>query len=491
MTADEKRELLTEILNRIENGSCQVLGAGVSNVPLVRWLSSKGADITVRDMKSADKIDCAEEIASLGAALLCGEGYLDSLCHLDEPEKTVIFRSPGMRPDLSEIQAAVDAGAILTSEMELFLLLTPTKVVAITGSDGKTTTTTLTGKILSASVDGRVFVGGNIGKPLLPDVETMTEKDVAVVELSSFQLQTTKRSADIAAITNVTPNHLNWHTGMEEYTESKYNVVLNGECRRLVINTDNELSSKAGELALGLSSPPRLVFFSLNAHSYREAIPEYAEKIQCEALFLRDGRVTWSDGNTEREMLNADEIKIPGRHNIANYMTAIGATLEYITDIEKVRELARTFGGVEHRLEFVREYKGVRYYNSSIDSTPTRTEAALSALLERPIVICGGADKGVSFEPLARALCDKARAVVLTGACRDKILTALTSFEGYDASSLPTYVCPDFAEAVEKSKEIATEGDTVLLSPACTSFDAFKNFEERGNTFKKIVNSYK
>ena len=198
-----------------------------------------------------------------------------------------------------------------------------------------------------------------------------------------------------------------------------------------------------------------------------------------------------SDGDRETEILNANEIKIPGRHNIANYMTAIGISLEWIGDMDVVRRLSREFGGVDHRLELVREYNGVKFYNSSIDSTPTRTAAALSALKGKPIVIVGGADKGISFEPLARSLCDRAKGVVITGACRDKILAALENYDGYDPSKLPTYVCPDFIDAVHKAKDIAIPGDTVLLSPACTSFDAFRNFEERGNTFVKIVNSYK
>ena len=491
MTANEKQVLLSEILKRIETGFCHVLGAGISNLPLVRWLSSKNARITVYDMKPAEKIDSFEEIVTLGARVICGEGYLDSLRLIEEPEKALIFRSPGMRHDLPEISDAVARGAILTSEMELFLLLTPARVVAITGSDGKTTTTTLTGKILSASVEGKVFVGGNIGKPLLPDVESMSDKDVAVIELSSFQLQTMKRSADIAAITNITPNHLNWHTGMEEYTEAKYNVAMNGECRRLVINYDNELSCEAGKRALALEFPPKLVFFSLNADNYCGCIPKYADGYDCEAFFLRGNTVILSDGDSETEIMKVDEIKIPGRHNIANYMTAIGASLEWIKDMDVVRSLAREFGGVAHRLEFVREYNGVKFYNSSIDSTPTRTAAALSALKEKPIVIVGGADKGVSFEPLARSLCDRAKAVVVTGACRDKILRTFENYDGYDPSKLPIYVCSDFNDAVDRAKNIAISGDTVLLSPACTSFDAFKNFEERGNTFIKIVNSYK
>ena len=487
MTELECKDLLNEIQKRINSGYCQVLGAGVSNVPLVRWLSRRRADVTVRDMKPSTRIDHASELTMLGAKLICRANYLESLAELPHPEKTVIFRSPGMRHDLPEIQAAVDAGAILTSEMEFFLLLTPARVIAITGSDGKTTTTTLTGMIAEASVKGRVYVGGNIGKPLLPEVENMTEDDIAVIELSSFQLQTMARSCDTAVITNITPNHLNWHTGMEEYTLAKYNVFQNGGCSRLVINSDNELSRAAGEVALSLEDPPELVFFSLEAVSYDEAVPQYAIKANPKAIYLKSGYAVISDGKTEREMFKTDEIKIPGRHNVANYMTATGACLDLISDFECVREIARTFGGVPHRLEFVREHNGVKYYNSSIDSTPTRTAAALSALKEKPIVICGGADKGVSFLPLAESLCERAKAVVLTGACRDKILAA---FDGYNVEKPEMFVCPDFREAVEKAKDIADSGDTVLLSPACTSFDAFKNFEERGNTFKNIVNSF-
>lgn len=487
MTELECRDLLCEIEKRIKCGYCQVLGAGVSNVPLVRWLVDKGASVTVRDMKAVSKIDNADELISLGAELICGEGYLDSLKSLDHPESTVIFRSPGMRHDLPEIQAAVGSGAILTSEMELFLLLTPARVIAITGSDGKTTTTTLTGLIAEASGKGRVYVGGNIGKPLLPEVEKMTKSDIAVVELSSFQLQKMQRSCQTAVITNVTPNHLNWHTDMEEYTLAKYNIFKNGGCRRLVINSDNELSASAAKVALSLDDPPELVFFSLIAKSYGEAVPSYAQKDTTKAIFIKDGYAVLSDGETEEKVLNVNDIKIPGRHNAANYMTAVGACLDLIDNFSCVLEIAKSFGGVAHRLEFVREYNGVKYYNSSIDSTPSRTAAALSALKEKPIVIVGGADKGVSFEPLAESLCQRARAVVITGACREKILGA---FDKIDGNLPPIYVCPDFKDAVGMARDIAKEGDTVLLSPACTSFDAFKNFEERGNTFKNIVNLF-
>ena len=487
MTELECRDLLCQIEKRIECGYCQVLGAGVSNVPLVRWLAERGASVTVRDMKPREKITNADGLISLGAELVCGEGYLDSLKSLEHPESTVIFRSPGIRPDLPEINAAVGSGAILTSEMELFLLLTPARVIAIPGSDVKTTTTTLTGLIAEASGKGRVFVGGNIGKPLLPEVDNMTENDIAVIELSSFQLQTMARSCKTAVITNVTPNHLNWHTGMEEYTLAKYNIFQNGGCGRLVVNSDNELSCRAAEVALSLNEKPRLVFFSLIANSYREAVPVWAQNDTTRAIFVKDGSIVLGDGKTEQKLFRTDEIKIPGRHNIANYMTAIGACLDLIDDFNVVTDIAKSFGGVAHRLEFVREYNGVKYYNSSIDSTPTRTAAALSALKEKPIVIVGGADKGVSFEPLAESLCERAKAVIITGACRDKILAA---FDGVDCEKPAIFVSPAFSDAVNKAREIAKSGDTVLLSPACTSFDAFSNFEERGNTFKNIVNSF-
>ena len=488
MTEMERKLKLNEIIERINNGSCQVLGAGVSNVPLVRWLSAKGARVVVRDMKEREKIDSADELSALGAELITGVGYLDGLDSLPDPERAVIFRSPGMRPDIKEISDAAKKGALLTSEIELFLLLTPSRVIAITGSDGKTTTTTLVGRIMDFCVDGRVYVGGNIGTPLLPVAESMTEKDVAVVELSSFQLQTFDHSCNTAVITNITPNHLNWHTDMDEYTESKYNVFSKGGCKRLVVNSDNEGSLNAARRAVELGLDLDIVYFSMLGDSYDSTVPEFANE-GAVAIYLKDGKITVGTKNGERAVLNAADIKIPGDHNVANYMTAIGACLDDISDFSRVEKLAKEFGGVAHRLELVRMFDGVKYYNSSIDSTPTRTRAALSALKESPIVICGGADKGVSFLPLAEALCQRAKAVVLTGACRDKILAAFDELDGsYIRPEI--FVCPDFTEAVEKAREIASTGDTVLLSPACTSFDAFRNFEERGNTFRKIVNSF-
>ena len=480
-----KEYVTEEILNRINNGYCEVLGAGVSNVPLVKWLHGRGAKITVRDIKPRDKIKNIEDIEAY-ASLVCGENYLSGLGCSGDPGKTLIFRSPGMRPDISEIKSAVEKGCLLTSEMELFFRLTRANIIAITGSDGKTTTTTLIGKILEAGAEkGRVFVGGNIGKPLLPECDGMTEDDFAVVELSSFQLQTMETSAPTAIITNITENHLNWHTGMEEYTEAKYNVFLHGECKKLILSADNELSRKAA--CRVDNNKTKTVFFSLASDSYEKTVPSDIKNAT--AVYERGGVIYYSDGIEEKALMKSSDIKIPGRHNVLNYMAAFAATAEYVKP-EAVKKVAEEFGGVEHRIELVRELDGVKYYNSSIDSTPARTAAALASFKDKVIVICGGYDKNLSYGPLAVTLCDRAKAVVLTGGCADKIMTAIEDYEGYKTSGLMVIREPAFESAVKKAKEIAKKGDTVILSPAAASFDAFENFAQRGNTFKKIVNSF-
>ncbi len=471
--------LRREIIDRIKNGRTDVLGLGISNLPLIRMLCKMGAEVTARDMKSEDRMeDVATELRGLGVKLVLGEDYLENI------DGDIIFRAPGIRPDLPQIRRAVDGGALLTSEMEFFLEITPATVFGITGSDGKTTTTTLTSRILSEELrkrgEGRVFVGGNIGSPLLDKAGEMTEKDIAVVELSSFQLQTATRSPSRAVVTNITPNHLNWHTGMEEYTEAKCNIFRHEPISHVTFNAENDMT-----LSLARNCGLPVTLFSSLAGSYGDTVKGIEGAC---AIFEREGVIYFSDGSTEEEIIRTSDIKLPGRHNVENYMAAISITRGYASK-ESVKEVARSFGGVEHRLELVRVLGGVKYYNSSIDSSPTRTAAALSALSERPIVICGGYDKNIPFEPLAGALIDRARAVVLTGATAPKILAALEA-AGCRDSGLEVLLAPDFREAVEAARGIASDGDTVLLSPACASFDAFRNFEERGNIFKDIVNSF-
>ena len=463
----------------IRGKRCAVVGIGISNRPLIGFLLMRGAIVCARDKKTREEIgEYADEIEKQGATLRLGDDYLEDL------NEEIIFRSPGMRPDIPAFAKAVANGAVLTSEMELFFELTPATVIGITGSDGKTTSTTLTGLILSQEYKDeektRIFVGGNIGTPLLPMVADMTERDFAVVELSSFQLQEATRSPHVSVITNVTPNHLNWHTGMEEYTYAKTNVFRHAPCRRVVLNAENDITAEMGR---DVDIP--ITYFS----SVKESHTAFTLKEGDSAVYVRDGKIyLWSDG-TEREIMQAAQLLLRGRHNLENLMAAISLTFEYAS-AESVREVATTFTGVKHRMEPVRVSNGVTYYDSSIDSTPVRTVAVLSAMPIKPIVICGGYDKRIPFEPLADAICEYAKAVVLTGATAGKILTALSKKADVQEGRMPVYMQPDFTEAVKLACTVAQPGDAVLLSPACASFDAFKNFEERGMAFRAIIDQY-
>lgn len=468
----------TDWFRNLRGTRCAVVGLGISNLPLIDFLLDRGACVTACDRKTRVAFgETADRLEAKGVRLCLGDTYLDSL------DAQVIFRSPGLRPDLPAFAAAVSRGAILTSEMELFLELTPATVIGVTGSDGKTTTTTLTGQFLESECRrrgrGHVFVGGNIGEPLLPRVDEMTADDYAVAELSSFQLQTVGRSAERAAITNLSPNHLNWHTDLDEYIRAKTNLYRHAQNDLLVVNAEN-----APSVALLRDRRGRITLFSSKKSTYGEFLPLLEDGGS--AVYARDGMIYHSDGKHEDAKLRVDEILLPGVHNLENYMTAIALT-EGLVSAESLLDVAKHFTGVRHRLERVRVLDGVTYYNSSIDSSPTRTAAALSALSQKPIVICGGADKNLSFEPLADVLCARAKAVVLTGATAEKIRTVLLSHPEVQSGELPIYRDPDFRGAVELARSIAKEGDTVLLSPACTSFDAFRNFEERGDVFCEIV----
>ena len=466
-----------EWLKLIANKSCTVIGLGVSNLPLIDYLLRHGARVSARDRKSREALgNVASDLEQRGVSLVLGEGYLDGIC------EDIIFRSPGVRPFTKEIEAAVRRGAILTSEMELFLALTPARVIAVTGSDGKTTTTTLTHLILEqafAKTDRRVYVGGNIGEPLLPYVDEMREGDVAVLELSSFQLYTMRQSPHVAAITNLSPNHLDWHADMEDYILAKTNIYRHGENLRAVFNAENETTAL---LARNFERPKTL--FS----SAKQGVDEFGTLIgeHDHAVYLRDGAVCLWDGAREISYVLEEEILLPGRHNLENYMTAIALT-DGLASPEDVRQVAKSFRGVAHRLELVDTVNGVAYYNSSIDTSPTRTAAALSAMKTKPIVICGGYDKHIPFAPLAETLCKNAKAVVLTGATAGKIKEAL-----FDAAcALPVLVVENFDDAVLQAKGLAKSGDVVLLSPACASFDAFPNFAARGERFRTLVSDMK
>ncbi len=472
MIFEGKTAMKVDLTPEFKGKKVILLGAGVSNMPLARMLSEMGAEIEVRDKKTAEELGKAgEELAALGATLVSGDDYLSPM------EGDFVFRSPGFRPDIPVLLDAREKGITVTGEMEMFLEKAPCPVIGITGSDGKSTTTTLVSEILKKSGRRKTFLGGNIGEPLLHRVGDMDESCIAAAELSSFQLMTADSPVTVAVIKNVTPNHLNWHTGMDEYIEAKARILKGAN--KAVLSYDDEVCRALSERC---SCP--VMWFS------RKPIPKDVLDSCLGGVYPKDGYITVYETKKGREerVVALSDVLLPGEHNIENYSTAVAATLEYAS-FEDVAEVARTFGGVRHRLELVREKDGIRFYNSSIDSSPTRTAAAISAL-DRPIhIICGGYDKNIPFGPLADALtaCKLIKSVTLTGATLEKIKDALLAHPDLEGSGIAIYEKKDFTEAVMNASSLAKSGECVLLSPACASFDAFKNFEVRGDAFKEIV----
>lgn len=451
----------------IKNKRVAFIGTGVSHTDLIKLFLSKGINVVVCDKKDEDHFDADlyEELSARGADFSLGENYLDEIFKCD-----VVFRTPGMYYNDETLTRARKSGVVITSEMEVFFDLCPCRIYGITGSDGKTTTTTLISELLKAE-GKRVHIGGNIGKALLPIVETISETDVAVVELSSFQLISMRTSPDVAVITNITPNHLNVHGTMEEYIQSKCNLICHQNAfSKTVLSYDNETARNLSELVRG-----ELSYFS------RRIKPE-------KGGFLReDGMLCYNDRGNVTEFVNMKDIRIPGMHNVENYLTAIAATWGEVKP-ETVAKIAKEFGGVEHRIEFVRELDGVKYYNNSIASSPTRVLACLASFDQKQILIQGGSDKGISFEPMADAICEKAKILILMGETAQKIQDAVMSSDKFKDSGLKIFRVKNMQEAVRTAYDNAVEGDIVSLSPACASFDMYRMFEERGNHFKQLVN---
>lgn len=456
-------EKIKDFFDSLRGKKVTVIGFGVSNRPLVKILLDYGADITVRDKNPFEKLDTYAADIRDRVNFILGPDYLSDI------SGEYVFRTPGMRPDIPELLSARDHGSIITSEMELFFDLCPCHKIAITGSDGKSTTTTLIYNFLVES-GYKAYLGGNLGTPLLPVVFNMDPDDYAVVELSSFQLSSMSASADIAVITNITPNHLNWHVDMDEYIDAKKNVFRYQDSNGiLVVNADNEITnsfSSAGET---------------RRFSFRHPVAD--------GVYLRnDGMIISADNGSETEVMNRNIIRLPGDHNVENYMTAIAAT-RGIVSTDAIKKVAKEFKGVEHRMEFVRTFNGVSYYNDSIASTPTRTIAGLKAQTQKIILIAGGKDKNLDYSPLAPYILEHVRYLILTGETSQKIFDAVDGY-GYNKDELSIEFVDGFEDAVERSRQVSVPGDIVYLSPASTSFDRFNNFEERGRLFKSIVNAF-
>ena len=457
---------LRSYLDSLKDKTVAVIGIGVSNTPLLEMLLREKIDVTACDKRTREELgDDARVWEKKGCKLQLGPDYLKGLY------QDVTFRTPGLRPDVPELLAAVKSGSELTSEMEVFFKVCPCPIIAVTGSDGKTTTTTIIAELLKAA--GRiVHVGGNIGHPLLCEAGEMQETDVAVLELSSFQLMTMQQSPHIAVITNLAPNHLDMHKGMEEYVAAKENIFRHQNSGDIsIFNLDNEITREQGSRAVG-----EVRYFS------RKEEPE-------NGVFLREEDIIVRKNGAERRLMTTADIKLPGVHNVENYMAAIAAVDGLVPD-DVIVKFAREFGGVEHRIELVRTYRGVRYYNDSIASSPSRCIAGLRSFNEKVILIAGGYDKHIPFDVLGPEIVEHVKLLVLCGATADKIRMAVEKAPGYKPGTPEIIEVTPFEKAVETARDCAKDGDVVTLSPACAAFDQFKNFMERGKTFKAIVNSW-
>lgn len=451
-----------EFKEYISGKKVAVVGIGVSNIPLINFLLKLGADVTGFDRKTKEELgDIAIDFEGKGVKLELGEGYLDKLTGYE-----VVFKSPSMRIDSEALVKAKKEGAYITSEMEEFVRYTKGKIYAVTGSDGKTTTTTIISKLLKEQ-GYKTWVGGNIGTPLFAEIENIKDQDRVVLELSSFQLMTMNEAIDVAVCTNLAPNHLDMHKDMQEYIDSKKNIFLyQNQDDILVVNRENEITYNFEKEAKGI-------------------VREFSSKRKIENGAYYEEGVLYLEG---KEVCKKEDIVIKGMHNVENYLAAFISTKDEVS-VEVMKKVAMSFTGVEHRCEFIREIDGVKYYNDSIASSPTRTLAGLKAFDKKIILIAGGYDKHIPFEPLAYEGYPYIKELVLVGATSDKIEEAFKKLENEKDIKVNIRRASTLEEAVSICKSIAENGDVVTLSPACAAFDMFTNFMVRGNTFKNIVNS--
>lgn len=462
---------LEEFKRYIANKYVAIIGMGVSNTPLIRYLMDLDANITVFDKKTEEELDksLCEEYALQGVKFSLGENYLDNLVGYD-----IIFRSPSMRPDHPALVQELNRGAILTSEIEMLIDLCPGKVIGVTGSDGKTTTTTLIYNMLVE--DGyNCYLGGNIGTPLFAKIDEMRPEDIIVLELSSFQLMTLKNSPEIAVVTNISPNHLDVHKDYEEYIKAKENIFkYQNEKGIVVLNYDNDITREMAMLTNG-----NVRYFSTKA------------KLE-NGVIIDNGMIKISEGKIRKQIIDIKDILLLGAHNVENACTAISA-INHLVKPESIVNVLKTFKGVEHRNEFVREINGAKWYNDSIGSSPTRTIAGLMSFDTKVILIAGGYDKHLSYTELGKYIVDHTKAVILLGQTKDKIKEAINREldERQSNDLIPIFECESLESAVNEAYEIAQKDDIVFFSPASASFDMFKNFMERGNKYKELVNSLK
>lgn len=458
-------EKLVEFNNYLKNRKVAIIGLGVSNIPLIDYLYNLHAKVTVFDDRNIENIpkDILDKITKYAFEFSFGENALSKLVGFD-----IIFRSPSCMPTKKELVEEAKRGAIVTSEIEMLMEMAPCKVIGITGSDGKTTTTSLIYAIVKEA-GYNAYLGGNIGTPLFTKLENIQPEDIIVLELSSFQLMNMNISPDIAVITNVTPNHLNIHSSYEEYIDAKKNIFRNqNEQGIVVLNYDNEITRNCKNEANG-----KVVLFSSKEKLDNGIIVDIDVIKECE-------------DRLRKHIVNTSDVKLRGMHNYENIAAAIAAT-KSLVDTEIQIKAIKEFNGVEHRLEFIREINGVKWYNDSIGTSPTRTIAGLNSFSEEIILIAGGYDKHLDYEPIAKPIIDNVKGLILIGGTAEKIYNAVEKELQKQGKNLDIYMCNEFKQTVQIANEIAKPGQIVLFSPASASFDLFKNFAERGEKFKELV----
>ncbi|MCI8833591.1 MAG: UDP-N-acetylmuramoyl-L-alanine--D-glutamate ligase [Clostridia bacterium] len=461
-----KNERLEEFNNYLKSRKVAIIGLGVSNIPLLDYMNEKEARVTVFDDRTIDKIpiEALEKIRKYETNSYFGEDSLKNLKGFD-----IIFRSPSCMPSREELQEEVKRGAILTSEIEMVLQMSPSTIIGVTGSDGKTTTTTLIYEIIKAK-GYKCFLGGNIGTPLFTRIGEMLPEDIVVLEMSSFQLMGMEISPQISVITNISPNHLNIHKDYEEYIEAKKNILKNQDNNGvIVLNYDNEITREFENEANG-----KVRFFSSK------------EKLS-DGIILDDGIIKECKDKVRRHILDTKNIKLRGNHNYENACAAIAAT-SGLVDVDTQIDVISNFVGVEHRLELVKEIDGVKWYNDSIGTSPTRTMAGLHSFDEYIILIAGGYDKHLDYKPLAKPILERVKTLILMGQTADKIFYAVKEEAEIQNKQIEIYVCDSLEDTVKMAHKVAKKGEIVLFSPASASFDLFKNFAERGKKFKELVN---
>ena len=466
-------------LDSIKGKKVAFVGMGVANTPCAEFLAKNGIETYACDMRDKEYIgtDVCRHLEELGVHFSLGEGYLDIL-----PQMDIVFRSHGILPFQNKwIGECIKRGQTVTTEMEVFFKYCPSKIIAVTGSNGKTTTTTLISKMLNAQ-GYKVFLGGNIGKALMPALEEITENDIAVVELSSFQLLTMGNMVnkpDIAVVTNIECTHQDHHISLDEYVDAKRNLLIyQNESQRTVLNADCDYS-------IG-NTVYQDMRYDVRGRLYQFSVKHPVEN----GAYMDDnGDIYFAQNGSKAFVMNKSDIVIPGVHNIENYCTAISAVWGMV-DVDVIKRIAQTFGGVEHRIEFVREVDGVKYYNDSIATSPSRVISGLKAFGTKIIVLMGGSDKGNDMSEMVPYILKYVKLLVLNGATAEKIYDAVVSHPDYEKSGIIIKKTATMQEALDIARQDAVAGDIVSLCPACPAFDQFKTFEYRGREFKRLVNGF-